>query len=157
VLTHVENEAALVAQAQAGDEDGVIAEENKAMMVAARPRREPSGGDESRLASFERLLLPRLDTAYNLARWITGHDQDAEDLVQEAYLRALKFFDGFRGGDRRAWLQQNRSNELATAFDEEIHNAQGEAPSPETLLLRSADRAGQEGFTGFWRQISVKC
>ena len=152
MLTHVENEAALVAQAQAGDDVGVIAEENKAMTVAARWKREPSGGEESRLASFERLLLPHLDAAYNLARWITGHDQDAEDLVQEAYLRALKSFDGFRGGDRRTWLltivrntcytwlQQNRSNGLSTTFDEEIHNGQGEAPSPETLLLRSADR-----------------
>jgi len=152
VLTHVENEAALVAQAQAGDDVGVIAEENNAMTVAARWKRELSGGEESRLASFERLLLPHLDAAYNLARWITGHDQDAEDLVQEAYLRALKSFDGFRGGDRRTWLltivrntcytwlQQNRSNGLSTTFDEEIHNGQGEAPSPETLLLRSADR-----------------
>jgi RNA polymerase sigma factor (sigma-70 family) len=153
VLTHVENEAALVAQAQAGDEDvfaGVIAEENKAMM-AARSRTEPSGAEESGLASFERLLLPHLSAAYNLARWLTGTVEDAEDLVQEAYLRALKSFDGFRGGDGRAWLltivrntcytwlQQNRSNELTTPFDEEIHKAQDEAPSPETLLLRSAD------------------
>jgi RNA polymerase sigma-70 factor, ECF subfamily len=154
VLTHVENKAALVAQAQAGDEEafaGVIAEEDNAMM-AARSKREPSGGEESRLASFERLLLPHLDAAYNLARWISGNNQDAEDMVQEAYLRALKSFDGFRGGDGRAWLltivrntcytwlQQNRSNELSTAFNEEIHNAQEEAPSPEELLLRSADR-----------------
>lgn len=76
MLTHVENEATLVAQAQAVDEDAlarVIAEENKAMM-AARSKREPSGGEESRLASFERLLLPHLDAAYNLARWITGHE-----------------------------------------------------------------------------------
>jgi DNA-directed RNA polymerase specialized sigma24 family protein len=128
VLTHVENEAALVAQAQAGDEEafaGVIAEEDNAMM-AATSKKEPSGGEESRLASFERLLLPHLDAAYNLARWITGSDQDAEDMVQEAYLRALKSFDGFRGGDGRAWLltivrntcytwlQQNRSNDLST-------------------------------------------
>ncbi|HTG60860.1 MAG TPA: sigma-70 family RNA polymerase sigma factor [Terriglobia bacterium] len=153
MLTNVENEAALVVQAQAGDEDafaGVIAEENKAMM-AARWKREPSGGEESRLASFERLLLPHLDGAYNLARWITGHDQEAEDLVQEACLRALKSFDGFRGGDGRSWLmtivrntcytwlQQNRSHELTTAFDEQIHNPQHEAPSPEALLLQRAD------------------
>jgi len=151
MLTNVENEAALVAQAQAGDEVEVIAEENKAMTVVARSKREASGGDESRLASFERLLLPHLDVAYNLARWITGHDQDAEDLVQEAYLRALKSFDGFRGGDGRTWLltivrntcytwlQQHRPNRLDTAFDEEIHNPEGEAPTPETLLLRRAD------------------
>lgn len=153
MLTHVENEATLVAQAQAVDEDalaGVIAEENKAMM-AARSKREPSGGEESRLASFERLLLPHLDAAYNLARWITGHDQDAEDLVQEACLRALKSFEGFRGGDGRSWLmtivrntcytwlQQNRSHELTTAFDEQIHNPQHEVPNPEALLLQRAD------------------
>ena len=153
MLTNVENEAALVVQAQAGDEDafaGVIAEENKAMM-AARWKREPSGGEESRLASFERLLLPHLDGAYNLARWITGHDQEAEDLVQEACLRALKSFDGFRGGDGRSWLmiivrntcytwlQQNRSHEVTTAFDEQIYSPQHEAPSPEALLLQRAD------------------
>ncbi len=120
-------------------------------MIVETPK-EVGSIQEDRLPPFERTLLPHLDAAYNLARWITGHDQDAEDLVQEAYLRAWKSFDGFRGGDGRTWLltivrntcytwlQQNRSNDLSTTFDEEIHNAQGEAPSPETLLLRSADR-----------------
>ncbi len=120
-------------------------------MIAETPK-EVGSIQENRLPPFERTLLPHLDAAYNLARWITGHDQDAEDLVQEAYLRAWKSFDGFRGGDGRTWLltivrntcytwlQQNRSNDLSTTFDEEIHNAQGQPPSPETLLLRSADR-----------------
>jgi RNA polymerase sigma-70 factor, ECF subfamily len=119
-------------------------------MIAVTSKTEPSGA-EGRLASFEHLLLPHLNAAYNLARWITGNDQDAEDLVQEAYLRALKSFDGFRGGDGRSWLlaivrnssytwlRQNGSNGLATSFDEEIHNAEGEVPSPETLLLRRAE------------------
>ena len=119
-------------------------------MMAALWKGEPSGR-EGGLLSFERLFLPHLSAAYNLARWLTRNDQDAEDLVQEAYLRALKSFDAFRGGDGRAWLltivrntcytwlQQNRWNERTTPFDEEIHNAQNEAPSPETLLLRSAD------------------
>ena len=49
-------------------------------------------------------LLPHLNAAYNLARWLTRDDHDAEDVVQEACLRALRFFDGFRGGDSRAWL-----------------------------------------------------
>ena len=49
-------------------------------------------------------MLPHLDAAYNLARWITRNEDDAQDVVQEAYLRALRFFDGFRGGDGRAWL-----------------------------------------------------
>jgi RNA polymerase sigma factor (sigma-70 family) len=108
-------------------------------------------GTEDRLSSFECSLLPHLDAAHNLARWIIGNDQDTEDLVQESYLRALKSFDGFRGGDGRAWLlcivrntcytwlRQNRSNEVATPFDEEIHHAQDGGPTPETLLLRSAE------------------
>jgi RNA polymerase sigma-70 factor (ECF subfamily) len=55
-------------------------------------------------ARFEEAMLPHLDAAYNLARWLTANDADAEDVVQEAYLRALRFFAGFRGGDGRAWL-----------------------------------------------------
>ena len=53
---------------------------------------------------FEQVVLPHLDAAYNLARWLTRSPADAEDVVQEACLRALRFFDGFRGGDSRAWL-----------------------------------------------------
>ena len=119
-------------------------------MIAARSKTEPSGG-EGRLPSFEHLVLPHLNAAYNLARWLTRNDHDAEDVAQEACLRALKSFDGFLGGDGRAWLltivrntcytwlRQNGSNELTTPFNEEKHNPEGEAPSPETLLLRRAD------------------
>jgi RNA polymerase sigma-70 factor, ECF subfamily len=100
---------------------------------------------------FEQTVLPHLDSAYNLARWLIRNAHDAEDLVQEACLRALKSFDGFRGGDARAWLltivrntcytwlQQNRQQELTTAFDEEIHTADEHSRSPEALLLQSAD------------------
>ena len=55
-------------------------------------------------ALFEKTVLPHLDAAYNLARWLTRNEHDAEDIVQEAYLRAFRFFDGFRGGDGRSWL-----------------------------------------------------
>ena len=53
---------------------------------------------------FEQTIVPHLDAAYNLARWIAGNEHDAEDIVQESCLRAVKFFDGFRGGNPRAWL-----------------------------------------------------
>ncbi len=53
---------------------------------------------------FEEHFLPHLDAAYNLARWIVGIDQDAQDVVQEAYLRAMQGLEGFRGGKGRAWL-----------------------------------------------------
>ena len=55
-------------------------------------------------AQFEQIVMPHLDAAYNLARWLTGNHHDAEDIVQEACVRALRFADGFRGGNSRAWL-----------------------------------------------------
>jgi len=99
--------------------------------------------------NFESSVLPHLDAAYNLARWLTRNDQDAQDMVQEAYLRAFRFFGSFRGGNTRAWLlkivrntcytqlENNRPQELAT-FDEEIHSEDDGSMNPETLLLRSA-------------------
>jgi RNA polymerase sigma factor (sigma-70 family) len=104
-----------------------------------------------RLRRFEEAVLPHLDAAHNLARWLTRSDRDAEDVVQTAYLRALQFFDGFHGANPRAWLlaivrnafytwlQQNRAQELATPFDEEIH-AEGAAGDAEADLLLHADR-----------------
>jgi RNA polymerase sigma factor (sigma-70 family) len=96
---------------------------------------------------FEDAVLPHLNAAYNLARWLTRHDQDAEDVVQEAYLRAWKFFGSFRGGESRpwlltivrrtcySWLQHNRAQELVTEFDDERHSVANEEANPETLLL----------------------
>ena len=101
---------------------------------------------------FERIVLPHLDAAYNLARWLTRNDQDAEDVVQEACLRAFRFVGGFYGGDGRAWLltivrntcytwlRHNRAHELTTPFDEAVHDVECEASNPETLLLHQADQ-----------------
>src|SRR2546421_3564973 len=106
----------------------------------------------TRLDRFEQSILPHMDAAYNLARWLTRNDHDAEDMVQEAYLRAFKFFDAFRGGDGRAWLltivrnicytwlQQNRTHETTMMFDEEIHSADSDTSNPATLVLQSADQ-----------------
>jgi RNA polymerase sigma-70 factor (ECF subfamily) len=60
--------------------------------------------ERERLLLFERTVLPHLDAAHNLARWLTGNDQDAQDVAQESCLRALKFFGTFRGENPRAWL-----------------------------------------------------
>ena len=59
---------------------------------------------KAELASFEEALLPHLDAAHNLARWLLRNEQDAQDVVQEAYLRAFKSFGGFHGSNGRAWL-----------------------------------------------------
>jgi len=99
---------------------------------------------------FEQLVLPHIDAAFNLARWLLRGRADAEDVAQEALLRACRFFRGFQGGDARAWLLQivrntcytwlekNRPMELSMEFDEEIH-LQASA-TPETLAISGDDR-----------------
>ena len=107
--------------------------------------------DDSQLARFEQAILPHLDAAYNLARWLTRRDQDAEDVVQEAYLRAFQFFGSFRGGDGRTWLlaivrntcytwlQKNRTPEQTVTFEEEKHGLNLAEHGPEVHLLQTED------------------
>src|ERR1700740_2378545 len=73
-------------------------------IVARNQRKRLS--EQNEMAGFNQAVLPHLDAAYNLARWLTRNDQDAEDVAQEACLRALRFFPTFRGGDARAWLMK---------------------------------------------------
>jgi RNA polymerase sigma-70 factor (ECF subfamily) len=107
------------------------------------------------LARFEGLILPHLAAAYSLARWLVRSPEDAEDLLQEACLRAFRAFAGFQGGDVRAWLlvivrnacysflERRGRPEERVEFDEQAHSpegAEGGAANPETLALRNADR-----------------
>jgi RNA polymerase sigma-70 factor (ECF subfamily) len=106
--------------------------------------------EESKQARFEELIMPHLDAAYNLARWLTRNEHDAEDVAQEAFMRAFKFFEGFHGTNSRSWLlsivrhagydwlQKNRKKELATVFDEELHST--EAAEQEQPSLAGADQ-----------------
>ena len=64
----------------------------------------PPRQDNVRSTRFETLVLPCLDAAYNLAHWLARNDADAQDVVQEAMLRALRYFDSFHGNDARVWL-----------------------------------------------------
>ncbi len=108
--------------------------------------------EHDKQARFEETIMPHLDAAFNLARWLTRNEHDAQDVVQDAFLRAFKFFEGFHGGNSRSWLlsivrnttytwlQKNRRPELATVFDEEIHDIEDTSSNPEVLLLKNADR-----------------
>ena len=81
---------------------------------------------------FERIVLPHVDAAYNLARWLAGNDHDAEDIVQEACVRAFRFIGGHRGGEGRAWLltivrntafswlKKNRPHAVVSIDDDEL-------------------------------------
>jgi RNA polymerase sigma-70 factor, ECF subfamily len=96
---------------------------------------------------FEQQVLPHLDAAYNLARWLTRNDHDAEDVVQEAVLRAYRFYDGLRGEPRPwllaivrnasfSWLERNRPGEVALPDEA----ADESSPGPEALALQGVER-----------------
>jgi RNA polymerase sigma-70 factor (ECF subfamily) len=102
--------------------------------------------------SFDDVVLPHLDAAYRLACWLMRNEHDAEDVVQEASLRALRYFRTFLGGNGRAWFLRivrntcsgvrGQSAQAATdPFDEEHHSTDRPASDPETLLLHTDDAA----------------
>ena len=107
--------------------------------------------DKIKATRFEETVLPHLAAAYNLARWLVHNDHDAEDIVQEAYLRAFKFFGSYHGGDSRAWLltivrntcytwlQQNRALRLTDPIEEKLDEVGVDFADPEMLFLQEAD------------------
>jgi RNA polymerase sigma-70 factor (ECF subfamily) len=138
--------------------------------AATRILRRDSGGMAHRGAGlsevdasrrFEAMAAPHLDAAYNLARWLTRNPHDADDVVQEAYLRAFRFFGGFHGGDGRAWLLAIVRNTFYTWLEKRRHEANTveyddagsleldvavddqalHGSDPQRLLLRAADQA----------------
>jgi RNA polymerase sigma-70 factor (ECF subfamily) len=116
--------------------------------------------DSNQAARFQQVALPYMDAAYNLARWLTGDAHEAEDVAQEAFMRAFKFFDTYSGGDAKTWLlaivrnvfytecRRARSSGTSTEFDEEMHSLADEGSvldmgradlNPESILSRSDD------------------
>jgi RNA polymerase sigma-70 factor (ECF subfamily) len=104
---------------------------------------------DAQLAQFEEILVPHLDSAFNLARHLTRDDHEAEDVVQDAYLRALKYFGSYNGANARAWLlrivrhtfytrrrRQRRGEELLSEFVDDIRTTAPAPDDPERLLLR---------------------
>ncbi len=118
--------------------------------------RETSAGPD-----FDLVVLPHLDAAYNLARWLVRNPHDAEDVVQDACLRAVRFFGGYQQGNARAWLlrivrnaaysflEKRRPAELAEEFDETIHVGEPVEPDAEAALVQSVEsRMLQEALEG---------
>lgn len=112
--------------------------------------------DDEKWRRFEQLAMPHLDAAYNLARWLTRNDHDAQDTVQEALMRAMRYIDGLRGDGARAWLlqivrntcwswlKQNRPADCVALDDLDDASPQLAAPSadePPAIAMRNADRA----------------
>ena len=132
---------------------------------------EQGAAQEQELASFEALMLSHLDAAQNLAKWLLRNEQDAQDVVQEAYLRALKSFGGFHGSNGRAWLltivrntsytlmKKNRAVDLTTTFDEERHATDYESVNPAALLEQTEDaelvREAMDHLPAEFREILV--
>jgi RNA polymerase sigma-70 factor (ECF subfamily) len=142
---------ALLLKAEHASETEDFESDPKIVKFVIVKKREEDRAQKEDLASFEEALLPHLDAAHNLARWLLRNEQDAQDVVQEAYLRAFKSFSGFHGSNGRAWLltivrntsytllKKNNAVDLTTTFDEEIHAAGHESVSPATILEHSED------------------
>ena len=119
--------------------------------VVVKKREEQDHSPKGELTSFEEAMLPHLDAAHNLAKWLLRNEQDAQDVVQEAYLRAFKSFSGFHGSNGRAWLltivrntsytllKKNRAVDLSTTFDEKVHASDHESASPAAILEHAED------------------
>jgi RNA polymerase sigma-70 factor (ECF subfamily) len=111
---------------------------------------------DDRRRRFEAQALPHMDAAYNLARWLSRSPADADDIVQDAMLRAFRGFDGFRGGDARAWLLtivrncwrsagSATSRRGHTALDDGLADA---APGPEETAVQSGQQRRLDALVG---------
>jgi RNA polymerase sigma-70 factor (ECF subfamily) len=107
---------------------------------------------QEKVCRFEEQISPQLKSAYNLARWLTRNHEDAEDVVQEAFLRAFAAFESFRGEDPKPWLltivrntcmtwmKRGRHTAAMIGLDEQLHDPSEPSADPEELLLSSCDR-----------------
>jgi RNA polymerase sigma-70 factor, ECF subfamily len=138
---------------------GAKAGGREAATAPATPGEAPAGTsrrDDALRSRFEALVLPHLDAAFNLARWLLRNDDDASDVVQDAYLRAMRSFAGFRGEQARpwvlaivrntaySWMASNRNSRLVS-YEPDLHDeagppGAGENPTPEFELSRAQDR-----------------
>lgn len=131
----------------------------------------PSMSAAKTSVEFEKLFLPHLDAAYNLARLLTRNAQDAEDVVQESYLKAFRAFPGFRGGASRpwiltivrntsfTWLRDNRSRVDQPEYHEGLHVSGGATPEAELLgneRARAVERCVQDLPSDFREAVILR-
>ena len=163
--------AATLEAEYAFDAEDLGSRTNIVKFAVVQRHEEEGAAQEHELASFEAMMLPCMDAAHNLARWLLRNEQDAQDVVQEAYLRAFRSFGGFRGTNGRAWLltivrntaytllKKNRTADLTTAFDEEIHATGDESVSPATILEHAEDaeliKNAMDGLPAEFREILI--
>jgi RNA polymerase sigma-70 factor (ECF subfamily) len=121
--------------------------------------------------NFEQAFLPHLDTAYNLARWLMRNEQDAQDVVQESFLRALQYYPALRGRNARPWLmkivrntcytrlQENQPLHDAIEFDENLAAPDSRVPNPENAVLQNERaalvRKAVEGLPTNLREVLI--
>jgi RNA polymerase sigma-70 factor (ECF subfamily) len=144
-------------------------------LAASAPADWTSGLDDN--SRFANVVMPHIDDAYRLARWLTGNSTDAEDVVQDASLRAFRAIRGFAGGSARAWLlsivrntayswlRKNRPAAVVTVDDlEAVELAQAkpgdpDTPTPEAALLAKIDaeqlRAAIAALPALFRETLV--
>jgi len=122
-------------------------------MKPARERHPMNQGD---LERFERVVLPYLDDAYTLARYLLRDEHDAQDVVQDAALRALRYFAGYNGGDARAWLlaivrncsinfrKRRRADDQTIEFDDAAELSIDDGPPTDAAAVHASERARVE-------------
>ena len=163
--------AATLETEYAFDVEDLRSRTNIVKFAVVQRHEEGGAAQEHELASFEAMMLPCMDAAHNLARWLLRNEQDAQDVVQEAYLRAFRSFAGFRGSNGRAWLltivrntaytllKKNRTADLTTAFDEEIHATDYKSVSPATIIEHAEDaeliKNAMDGLPAEFREILI--
>ena len=108
--------------------------------------------DQDKQAQFEQTVLPHINAAFNLAHWLINNDQDAEDIVQESFLRAYKYFSSYQGGNSRAWLltivrntcytwlHENQAQGLTVDLDDELSSIELDSADPEQCLQIKVDQ-----------------
>jgi RNA polymerase sigma factor (sigma-70 family) len=129
--------------------DGLKAEESVSKPGMQEVVTQSSITRPTKLELFEEIILPHLNSAYNLARWLTLNEHDAQDVVQESYLRAFRFFDGYHGGEPKAWLlavvrntchtwrRREKREGTKVPFDEAVHAPNLDAPNAEQKLVEA--------------------